>query len=87
METRTESLRHRLGGVFEDKENTYASFGKDWWSIKYAPKFPKDSPEDVTVFGWPIRQEFAISTPNEPSGTLRTFGSFEELCLAVGMTL
>lgn len=80
METRIENLQRRLGGVFEDKENTYASFGKDWWSLKYAPKYPKDSPEDIAAYGWPIRRKYAVSTPNEPSGTVRKFSSFEELC-------
>ena len=67
METRIENLQRRLGGVFEDK---------------YAPKYPKDSPEDIAVYGWPIRREYAVSTPNKPSGTVRKFSSFEELCCA-----
>lgn len=81
VKTRADELRRRLGGVFTDEENTYCSFGRDWWSIAYKPKYPEKTAGDLIVFGSPERKTFSIMGNLE--GLIPTkieFNDFDDLC-------
>lgn len=81
MKDRTESIRRQLGGVFADKDQTYFSCGKDWWSIAYLPKYPEKTAADVMVFGCPSKNRFSITGNLESLiPTTLNFCTFGDLC-------
>lgn len=81
MKNRLAAIRHELGGVFADEENTYASFGKDWWSIKYAPRYPEETPGDLIAYGCPLRHDFQLLAPALGlGGVAKRFHTFSDLC-------
>ena len=61
MNNREPGIRHSLGGVFADKENTYWSCGRDWWSLAYMPKYPEKTAADVVAFGIPSKHKFSLT--------------------------
>lgn len=81
VKRRADELRRRLGGVFADEKNTYFSFGRDWWSIAYSPKYPEKSAGDLVVFGSPERGKFSITGNLEALiPTIINFSDFDDLC-------
>lgn len=81
MKNREEAIRHELGGVFADKENSYFNCGNDWWSVAYLPKYPESTAADVIIYGNPSQHRFSI-TGNLQSmiPTIIRFNTFGDLC-------
>lgn len=77
-----DAIRHQLGGVFEDRENTYFACGKDWWNILYAPKYPEKTAGDLIAYGSVAHHDFVLMD-NPPAGHIATmykFNTFGDLC-------
>lgn len=88
MKERIAAIRHELGGVFEDEENTYCSFGKDWWTLAFLPSYPKRSDKDMIVTGIPHCHSFTLENTPEPGGCrIRyNFHTFGDLCFHISAT-